>query len=287
MVFDFTLERSLFLHTTDNPPNGELVVYITLDPTNSTGLLQLDKFGGGYQTEYILRLEHPLQVGFNSADQFDVQKDLQNLVLAMNLTLSRVCTSLSKIEFIKNNVKMKSIPSKPAKIEDDGKGHHTISVKETILLRDEAHIEMGTREKIDEPTTIAIFQRLQQIKRFDITNGSPFTLVNLAKALKEYEDAMNDVDRLTIFKHLYNTIELATNGDGGREKDDQLDQKASQLTGTPADDLRVWRELYNRTKHPDFRPDQVEKYLNGRYSLPTENVKVRACAKAAILARLP
>ncbi len=285
MVYDFTLERAIFLHSIDNPPHKDLTCSITLNQVNSTDAFQLTKYGGGYQTEYILEIENPLQLGFSNSGDHEIENGMTNLVLAMNLSLTHTCVLPTKIDFGQNNVKYKPLPQKPAAVKQNG-NHFTIEVQDTILFTDYVSIGFGMKEDLDEQKVIAIFRNLQNSDRFKITSTSTIVAANTAKALKEFENAMNSLDRLMIFKHLYNAVELAANYDGSKDGGTDLDKKISALTGADESDVKLWRELYNRSKHVDFKTEHVDAFLKGRDQLPQMNVKVRDCAKTMLLARL-
>lgn len=287
MTIDFTLQQQVFLHSLDNPPVQDRTCSITLNLINSTAALELIKFGPGYQTEYILRIEEPLKIGFTSSSQSGAQTDLRNFVLAMNLALARTCVILQKVEFVDNSIKLKPVPPKPAVVRDDGRGNFSVSIEERVVLSDHVGIAFGTSENIDESAVIAIFKKLQNLKRLEIGSSSALQDFNLSKALDAFEFAMKDFERLAIFKHLYTAIELGANYDGSKDDGKKLDAKVSVLTGEDEGNLAVWRELNNRSKHADFKPEQAEAFLRGRDGLGVENNRVRKCAESAILARLP
>ncbi|MEM3333106.1 MAG: hypothetical protein QW745_02720, partial [Thermoplasmata archaeon] len=68
-------------------------------------------------------------------------------------------------------------------------------------------------------------------------------------ALFEYEAAMSSLNRLIIFKHLYNSLEIITNIDGIDRKSEELDSQMSYITRANKDDCKRWRNIYNRMKH--------------------------------------
>lgn len=287
MTIDFTVERPLFLHSIENPQAQDVTCNITLNLQNPTGLVELIKIGGGSHTEYNMRLDRPLQVGFTDSGQTALDRGLSNFVLALNLSLSKTCAMLSIEQFFNNNVQIKRNPPDPGTVTNDGQGHITVSLQETLVMRDHVSIEMGMKEDIDEPTVLAIFKRLQNSRSVAVTSTSPFTESNLGKALESYEHAMKAADRLAIFKHLYSAIELAANYDGSKDHDIDLDNKISAITAVSTIDAAAWRNLNNRAKHADQKVKHIQDYLNAVNKLPTENHKVRDCARALILARLP
>lgn len=286
MVYDFKFERPVFLHGIDNPPHADLTCSITLNPINSAGAFKLIKYGMGHQTEYILEVENPLQIGFTSSEQLELDRDMRNFALAMNLSLDRNCVTLHPADFVQNKPVLKPIKQEPAHVTQDDT-HFTVKARETIAISDHVSLAFGTEEDIDEEKVIKIFKRLQSARRFQVSKATPILNSNVAKALDAFEEAMNSFARLPIFKHLNEAIEKAANSDGSRDDGERLDKKVAGLTGVGESDAKLWRELYDRAKHPDTTPGQIEKYLSGSQNLGTTNVVVRACAKTAILAVLP
>jgi len=203
----------------------------------------------------------------------------------MNLNLRSVCVRLDQVSFTTNEVKFKYAGEKPATIERDG-NLLKATAEAHIFFRTTHSIYWGMKENIDEIATIATFRKIQNLKRFNYSSTTGITTVNLAKAMKEFEDAMNERDILSIFKHLYNTIELAANYDGSNDKDHSLDLKIANLTGESMVDVEKWRKWYNRTKHVDATSAEVASLLQSIGDLPLENTNVRRCANATILARL-
>lgn len=286
MVFDFRLDQSIFLHSIESPPHKDLICSITLNQINSTDQLQLIKFGCGYQTEYILQSDNPLKIGFNDSKNDEIKNGLANLVLAMNLLLTRTCVLLLRLEFGYNDIKFKSMPSKALKVAKDAGNNHTTKPHDAILLRDYVTAVFAMKEDLDEKATIATFRKLQNTNRFNVSASSTITDRNLAKALKEFENAMNSTHGLTILEHLYNTIELTINYDGSKAKGGSLDKKVNQLLGISEIDARLWRELYNGSKCSDFKTKDIATFLRGPKELPQVPVKARSCAASLLLARL-
>ena len=90
----FRVKKQLFAHDLINPPTEFSSCNIVLLADSHECVLNLEKGQVSHGTSYTLSLEDALQFGFTSAEQSIFVKELRNLILAFNLTLSRVCMTL-------------------------------------------------------------------------------------------------------------------------------------------------------------------------------------------------
>ncbi|MEM3858348.1 MAG: hypothetical protein QW478_02955 [Candidatus Micrarchaeaceae archaeon] len=74
---------------------------------------------------------------------------------------------------------------------------------------------------------------------------------------------MTSLNRLVIFKHLYNLLEIITNIDGKHRKGKDLDSKISDIMEATEDYYSRWRNFYNRTKHNYCNIEGVIVYVSG------------------------
>lgn len=86
----FIIRQHLFAYEFINPPVHDRQFNIDLKIANSSGVLQLTKEATGFQTRYLLEILKPAEVGFTTTESSVLNKDLKNLVLALNLALSRI-----------------------------------------------------------------------------------------------------------------------------------------------------------------------------------------------------
>lgn len=209
---------------------------------------------------------------------------MKNLVLALNLALSRIVFITTKNEFAKVNTELQ--PVEPWSTVEQQENKTVVHLHEHVTISDSVSIMVGTEEDVDEDLVIKILKKIQSMKRFDLQKISPINIINLSKAFGEYENSITSFDRLVMFKHLFNTIELSTNWDGkSREKDD-LDKEVAQISGVQQSDVKSWREFYNRTKHVDRTPTDVTTTIQGMENLPSLLGPVRGCARKIIFDRL-
>jgi len=280
----FTVKRSIFVHDFVNLPREDFNCNIDLDISDSSGIFILEKQSAGTQTKYLLTVKDPSVVGLTTSDQLVVERMIANLILSMNLHLSRTCISLTQWGILGSSVAREKIEGKGKIDLAEKKGH--VKLVDTIVLKDKVIVTMGTREEISEKSALLTHNNVLKTMRFKITLGTPLKIVNLAKALDEYEDAMSTFDRFQIFKHLFNTIEFCTNWVGTSFSGTKFDEEASAITKVPQADILDWRDLYNRTKHVDQTPMHVSKFVVGIERISSIVRSVRKASQTAILNRL-
>lgn len=202
----FIVKQHLFAYEFINPPADDRQFNIDLRIPNPSGSLQLTKEATGFQTSYLLEILKPTEIGFTTTESSVLNKDLRNLVLALNLALSRIVFVTTKSEFAKVNTEFQ--PIEPWQTVEQNGNQTVVHLHEYVAISDSVSIMVGTSEDVNEDLVIKIFKKIQSMKRFDIQANSPITTVNLSKAFSEYENSIISFDRLVMFKHLFNTIEL-------------------------------------------------------------------------------
>jgi hypothetical protein len=227
-------------------------------------------------TEYELDVKKPTELGFTSSEQSIFITEFQNLILALNLTLRRVCITGENPLIAQGGINLKP-PGSRVSIQKNG-SHTTVNIEDTVAVRDEVHATVGLSEKIACLEATQIFQKLQSLDRFNHSKAKSLGVSNFFKALKEYEDGMLARDRASKFKNIFNALELAVTIDGINRKDSVFDQQVSNLSGMNNNDVKDWRGLYNRTKHADRDPKDMNTYLKGIEELGGKYIiPVRSC----------
>jgi len=267
-VMDYKYQGDVLVHELSNPPHKASTCDITLSVLNSTGLLVLTKGTKGYKTSYTLIIPRMMQLGFKGTN--DNARDIENLILAFNLNLDNCCVTTSLTHFPEGDISMVRDPS-------DG------LVEE---IRTSFSFEGGVSEHLDENAAANTFRKIQNMNRFDLTSATSTKGLQLAKALKSYENAMNATDRLPIFKELFSAIEIATNSDGVPRNGPSLDTEISTLAASPRAEIERWRQFNARVKHIDKSSAEAARYVNGMADLPSFLGKLRKCAKSIINQRL-
>jgi hypothetical protein len=258
---NFTMSFKAFAHDLLNPPSVQSGCDVTLDLTNSKGVLQIHKGTVGPQTEYEILVQEPKSLGISNDEQTTINRGAQDLILGSNILLERVALSLFRLEPTKPEVMIMQTPN-PTVVRDTPTGK-SIEIHEEGHSRDEVHVTVGTKEDLDETRIVQVCNRLASLQRFSLNTSSPIPRANLISALHEYEAAMASMDRLLTFKHLYNVLELVTNIDGISRDGPSLDTQMAADSGLPQTECESWRNLYNRTKHIHRSSTDVATFVTG------------------------
>jgi hypothetical protein len=67
---------------------------------------------------------------------------------------------------------------------------------------------------IEEKQIVDLFRKLQKVNRYGMPKPSTMCEVNLNNALRQYEAAMLEFNKLFKFKNMFNALELLVNIDG-------------------------------------------------------------------------
>lgn len=254
---------------------------VTLDLDNAIGVFQLSKEAVGSQTQYKVDVQDPKSLGILSDEQTTINRASQDLVLSCDIVLQRAALSLFRLDVAKPNVVILASPTQVV-VKDTPHGK-SIEIHETVHLRDEVHITVGTKETLNESRTVQLSHQLDKLQRFNLDRHSTTQHANLINALHEYEAVMASLDRLFTFKHLYNVLELVTNIDGKDRGGSELDSKMALLSNAPDSDCRGWRDLYNRTKHIHRSSIDIATFITGMEKV-TEYIPIMRQASGKALA---
>jgi hypothetical protein len=192
------------------------------------------------------------------------------------LVLQRAVLSVFRLEPTKPDVLLSSIPAE-VKVKDLPTGK-SIEIKETLRIRDEVHVAVGTSEDLDESLVQKVTIQLGKSNRFRLDTSTGPLRANLSNALHEYEAAMASLDRLLLFKHLYNALEIISNIDGKNRDGGDLDLQMSTITGASQSECKSWRDLYNRTKHIHRNLADVSTFVSGTENVTGYNSVMRPAA---------
>jgi hypothetical protein len=261
-VLDFSFNRQVYCHDLINPPSQSGSCYVAMNLTNSTGLMSIEKVAlESAETIYLISIPSGHNLGFMTSEQFALEEDFSNLVLAFNLTLKRICVNSKRGDFPQFSVTPKVPELKTSVTKSDGGSH--IHSEETVVFRDESYTGIGIWGEIEEDKVADIFRKIQKLKRFEKKDVSELQTLNLNDALSKYESGISEFDRLVKFKHFFNSLELATNMAGTDLKGKDFDNEVHRISSVSKSDAKNWREFYNRTKHVQEDSDDINRYYEG------------------------
>ena len=284
----FAVKRPIFAHEFQNLPAEGRSCDIDLKLTNASGAITLTKEATGIQTRYLLTVSDPSLIGLRSPDQGIVDRTVKDLILSFNLGLARACLSTLPLGNLQSTEIELQFPRARVRSEQtpEGKTVQIIEVVEPVLVKCDVHIKMRICEEVDEKQALANLEKIVRINRFGSQQTSNLKVINLAKALNEYENAMSTFDRLRIFKSLFNTLEFCANWDGKNRTGSELDSAIASVSGVDESSVWEWRRLYNRTKHVDTEPAEASEFVQGIEKLSSILPLLREATKRLITERL-
>ncbi|MEM3859875.1 MAG: hypothetical protein QW478_10815 [Candidatus Micrarchaeaceae archaeon] len=264
---------------------------VDLKLMNEEKNLKLTKGQISIQTEYEFSVLNPFNFGFWSCELNAINTSLNNFILACNLVMSRVVLSAYKFEKTEHSVSVLcNEQNQTIKKNNEGKTTNIqivdgIPILDQILvtIRFEDYLDVQKVQKLTLQLQNLLNNNLDQLQKLksnvygdpELCKANIFK-ANLMNALFEYEAAMSSLNRLVIFKHLYNSLEIITNIDGKDRMNDELDSYMSKITGTTKDDCSRWRNIYNRMKHIYRNNIDIEKYVSGIKKIPEDIINMRA-----------
>lgn len=275
------IETNIYFHSINNLPTLGRGFDIDLSFKNASGIFVLSEKKIGFLTQYKLEIKNPSLINLTGQDD---DKALTDLLFAFNIALSKTC--ISRIASNKHAFTPTYKPGQ-AHIEVEKKnGMTTVTVSDTMTLRDSVYIIIGYKEQIDEQVAMKYFNKVKKLNRYEISSNTPKREINLSKALRSYESAMDSIDEVNTFKNLYNSLEFSADWEGLGLRGVNLDKEIVNLSGISKLDTTEWRRFYNRTKHVDTTPTQINKYLKGIEKLPNIRIALRKTCNFVIMDRL-
>lgn len=284
-VLDFSFNRQVYCHDLINPPSQSGSCYVAINLTKSTGLMSIEMAAlKSAETIYLISVPSGHNLGFATSEQFALEEDFSNLVLAFNLTLKRICMNRRRGDFPQFSVTPKVPEPKTSVTKSDGGSH--IHSEETLVLRDESYTSIGIWGEIEEDKVADIFQKIQKLKRFEKKDVSELQTLNLNDALSKYESGISEFDRLVKFKHFFNSLELVINMTGTNLTGESFDDEVQRISSVDKSDPENWRKFYNRTKHVQKDFADIDTYYKGVDTLTDKLLAIRTCLNELLLSKL-
>jgi hypothetical protein len=242
-------------------------------------------------TEYNLMINNPSALGFSSTEGSLAKNRINYIVLSINLTLvvaalSRRGSILSTPTIISTNERNKEhIKEALVREQQQEDGNIIRQVVESIGISEHNQaVLVSEQQQLDESCVLTNLKLIHKIDWHIEDHQGNTTRHNLAKALRDYEGAFNNIEREKIFKDIFNAVEEAVNWDTGRDGW-KLDNELSSVAKVAPNKAAQWRCIYNRIKHPDHNQQPAE-YLTAVSQIPNELVPLRLAANTVFLERL-
>jgi hypothetical protein len=240
------------------------------------------------RTEYKLTINKPSALGFLSTEGDLGNNRINDIILAMNLTLTEAALSSEGKTLYKPTT---IIPTNERnnehiiKVDLEREQQQKQQVYEKVTISETVGVVLGrAQQQLDESNVISNLQLIDKADRHTKNHQGNSAKHNLAKALNDYEKAFNRTKGEEIFKDIFNAVEEAINWNKpppGWNPDNELSSVANIAPNKAAQ----WRCIYNRLKHPDYGK-QLKDYQTAKNEVPNELVPLRRAASTVILQRL-
>jgi hypothetical protein len=256
-INDISIE--LNVHLPENPASTGHGASVDLNLLNAKHL-KISDWTKGNQPSFTLTITNPLSIGLDSSEQSNVSQFLDDLILALNIVLKRTTFSKHASSSKKSKINFQ-VPKPTSEVRYTPTGKEVI-LTEHIHIRDEVSISIGVHDELDEPIVLELLQKIKKI-RLNMANSS-LNVNNFQKSLNEYDAAMEGIERLSVFKHLFSSLELATNCDNAQDRTGHsLDSEVVRISGINVTDMEWFRNFNSRTKHKDRNPADEQLYQEG------------------------
>ena len=257
------ISQSVNVHDPVNPPHAGFGINVKLKLLNQN-CFSITNWKNGEQPSFTLEITDPISLGLENFQENNVDKFMDNVILACNLVLKRGAFSRHGSDSAHATIHRKKEPSIPSKVEDTPTGKK-VTIQEVISITESIHIGIGFEDELDENQVIDVLKKIRKIN--DGTANSNLKIQDLQKSLRDYYSGTTSFDRLSIFKHLFSSLELATNCDGQDRAGSDLDNEISRISGSPVSEIEDFRNFYSRTKHIDKNTQHEAKYKDGMSKL--------------------
>jgi hypothetical protein len=265
--------ENVYIHQIANPPAPGRSIKANIDFRNLNHLEFSDWTNDAGPGHCSLKVTDAAKLSLDSIEQANIEKFIQTVLLACNMVLHRAAFSKhsfdasdTKIEFLDNNT------------------HYSQTNDTSLRISESIHHGIEFHDNLDETKVLEIIKKIHSLD--DLHRPVRFQINDIRKCLSEYTNAMSSFDRTGIFKHLFTSLELATNSDGDEKIGLGLDNKVARLAAISASCVKNWREFNDRAKHIDRNSQEERFYENHLQELGSQLDPLRYACQKIILDRL-
>jgi len=275
-----SLSLTIFFYDISNPPSksNNAIVNLALASTN---VVNLSKMVVGPPTRGKLIIEDPRSFGMLGFNATEYEYAIRDILLSANLVLTHAVISDVEKTFREYEVKF---TNPPVLVNSDGTETLTKLKPTRLTLVVTGHVD----ETLDVDLLVSIYNLVSRFRQHALQNSSRLEVVSITNSLNQFDSAMRAGDKVTIFKNLFNSLELATNSNIAEKKGPDFDTEVVSLVaslnpGLTPSMIEQWRETYNRVKHTPQSPADVASYVEGQRQLGMHLEPLRrTCAKILV-----
>lgn len=253
------ISNELAIHLPENPASTGHGASVDFTLKNEKHL-KFSNWQEGNQPTFTLTINDPISLGLEDSQEQNVEQFIDDIILACNILLKRVTFSKHKSESKKSRLEFKEQKS-TCEIHDTPTGKAVV-ITEHLRMTDRVSISIGTKDELDENEVLEILDKIRKMRSGNAQ--SSLNVHNFQKSLNEYDGAMEGIERLSVFKHLFSALELATNCDNMPDRSGTtLDNEVIGITGIGRNEIEDFRNFNSRSKHKDRTSDEETKYQEG------------------------
>lgn len=253
------ISNELSVHLPENPASTGHGASVEFTLKNEKHM-EISKWQKGTQPTFTLTIHDPMSIGLEDSQENNVEQFMDDLILACNILLKRVVFSKHASNSNKSRLQFKEHES-TSEVHDTPTGKAVV-ITEHVRIRDSVSVSIGTTDELDENEVLDILQKIIKIRKG--TAQSTLNVNNFQKSLNEYDAAIEGIERLSVFKHLFSSLELATNCDNAPDRTGpSLDNEVISITGVARSDIEDYRNFNSRSKHKDRTTDEENLYQDG------------------------
>lgn len=275
------ISKIIYVSDTSNPPLPDRTTDAEIILKNSKNIRLTDWARTGHISQYTMKIVNPKELDLNDMEQSTIEGFFNDVILSCNLLMRYGAMRIHGTSMSRFQTKIvKEKPNSPT-IEKN-ESISKISWNETSTHSTSYMLGVSFKEEIDE---LEIQKNLRAIQHID-SSKSELNLNDLKKSLGTYQIAISGLDRLAIFKNLFNALELACNCDGEDRNVDKLAKMISSIMHEKESNVEAWGKFNARTKHVDRNQKDEQTYKDGMDSLPSWITPLRFAVQKIIISRL-
>lgn len=271
----------LNVHSLNNPPSPSSATRANINISNQKHIT-ITNWKSEDTPSFVLEITDPLLLGLSNFEESTVNKFMESVILACNLEMKKASFSRHNSNSSHPSIQRKKENPILPKEEETPTGKK-ITFFETVHITDSVSITMRFEDKIDENNLNNILKRIQNLPNTHISN---LITHELQKSLNEFYLATTNFERVSIFKHLYTSIELAVNSDGKNRRGPKLDEEINKLSGLTLTQINEFRNFNNSLKHLNKFVKHRNAYQEGMKNLGTTITTLRNASQTIILDKL-
>ncbi len=276
------IKTEVFVYDLSNPPLPDRTVDAEIIICNKNRLELSNWARVGQISQYTMTITEPKSLGLKNTIQNTIDTFYADLILSFNLQMNHGTMLFHNPIMAQNEIDKEKSNAEQIKMEKIG-SLTKITVNETLEVTDSVKFGISFKEELPEKDVIEILLKIQDLNNVKNNN---FDVEELKKSFVAYRSACSSFDRLTIFKNLYNSLELAVNSEGSDVSGSKLDEKINSLTNDSLTTIEGWRNFYSRTKHVNITKRHRQIYSEGIKSVPSWINPLRSACKKIMLQRL-